>query len=284
MIAGLVSNCWQVQLSAGEGLDELIAEAERRELRVIELRQGCLGSFESGDSNIPDVSLLAELPRRFPLMRFNVAMSVPFLSPVTPFSRTLLDAGRRAAVAVAGAGRPHLRLVDLESPFEVKPDLAHDNLIELAQSMAPSDGLLSVEHSRQEWHGFLRAFRSARETLGGQQNRLCICFDPCNLRMAEGSIDLADAARSLSKAEVSMVHLKQCQENCVLPSVSDGDVNWRMMGRVLTEMEYCGPALFEIDSKPDVWHRIEASQEYLARVGLARIAGTSSGSGEQFRS
>ncbi|HIE96301.1 MAG TPA: hypothetical protein EYG03_26340 [Planctomycetes bacterium] len=268
MIAGLVSNCWQTQLSAGEELEELIAEAERRKLRVIELRQGCLGSFESGDSNIPDVSRLSQLPQLFPSMCFNIAMSVPFLSPLSPASRTLLDAGRRAAVAVAGAGRPHLRLVDLESLFDVKPDLAHDNLVALAQSMAPFDGILSVEHSGQQWHGFLRAFRSARETLGGQQDRLCICFDPCNLRMTEGSIDLASATRSLSLAEVSMIHLKQCRDDIVLTTVSEGGVDWRMIGQILNEMEYRGPALFEVDSKSDVWQRIQASQEYLAHAGL----------------
>ena len=268
MIAGLVSNCWQVQLSAGEELDDLIAEAERRNLRVIELRQGCLGSFETGEFDTPDVSRLSELPQRFPSVCFNVAMSVPFLGSVSPASRNLLDVGRRAAVAVAGNGRPHLRLVDLESPFDVNPDRAHDNLVELAHSMAPFDGMLSVEHSWQQWDGLLRAFRSARDTLGGQQNRLKICFDPCNLRMAEESIDLATAARSLSLDEVSMVHLKQCRENCVLPSLSDGGVNWGRIGQVLNDMKYDGPALFEVDSTSDVWHRIKASQEYLAHVGV----------------
>ena len=261
---GLVSNCWHHQLAAGQELDHLIAEAARRELRIIELRQGCMGSYESGDPGIPDASKLAELPRRFPNMSFNIAMSVPFLRPLAAADSVLLEAGRRAAVAVAGANRPHLRLVDLESPFDVDRDLADRNLLELAQSMKSCDGMLSIEHSLQEWDGLLQSFRSVRATLGEQKHRLRFCFDPCNLKMTEDTIDLASAVNCLSLDEISMIHIKQCRHQCVLPNVSAGSVDWKTVGDLLNKKAYRGPMLFEIASSPEVWTQISASRDYLA--------------------
>lgn len=264
MHTGLVSNCWHHQLAAGQELDHLIAEADRRGLRIIELRQGCMGSYESGKPGIPNASMLSELPRRFPNMSFNIAMSVPFLRPLAATDSAVLEAGRRAAVAVSGANRPHLRLVDLKSPFEVDRDRAHRNLLDLAQSMKSCDGMLSIEHSLQEWNGLLQAFRSVRATLGEQKNQLRFCFDPCNLKMIEDTIDIASAANCLSLDEISMIHIKQCRHQCVLPDVSAGSVDWQTVGDVLNRKAYRGPMLFEIASTSDIWAQISASVNYLA--------------------
>jgi sugar phosphate isomerase/epimerase len=268
MTNGLVSNCWQHQLSAGVKLDELLTEAVRRKFQVIELRQGSLGEYESGASSLPDDTRLAELSERFPEMSFNIAMSVPFLRSLSSADTMLLNAGRRAALAVAGAGRPHLRLVDLVSPFDVNYELAHRNLVALAQSMESINGMLSIEHSFQEWHGLLHAFRSARTALGERKARLRFCFDPCNLQMADEEIDVAAAARTLSSDEISMVHIKQCRDGSVLPDVSTGGVNWQSVGNALKDVGYCGPSLFELASSADIWGQLENSRRHLEESGV----------------
>jgi len=268
MYPGLVSNCWRSQLSSGVDLVELIAEAADRGLQVIELRQGCLGSYESGDTDIPDALRLSELPQRFPSLSFSIAMSVPFLCELSSADDLLLDAGRSAAVAVAGVRQPHLRLVDLDSPFEIDGAVARTNLVRMCQGMESCDGVLSVEHAFQSWHGFIGALRSARGTLGRQQHRLRLCFDPCNLCIADAAVDVAVAARSLEPDEVSMIHFKQCRDGSVLSDVSDGCVNWRAIGDVLNSMPFQGPALFEVSSGSEIWTQISASRKYLEQLGL----------------
>ena len=49
MIDGIVSNCFRTQLDSGTALEDLLGEASRRGYRAIELRQGCLGEFETTD-------------------------------------------------------------------------------------------------------------------------------------------------------------------------------------------------------------------------------------------
>ena len=46
-VLGIVSNCWKIQLDRGQTLDVLIEQAVRQGLRAVELRQGCLGEYES---------------------------------------------------------------------------------------------------------------------------------------------------------------------------------------------------------------------------------------------
>ena len=53
MQVGLVSNCWKTQLEQGQDLVELLDRAGERGLRAIELRQGCLGRFETAGEQQP---------------------------------------------------------------------------------------------------------------------------------------------------------------------------------------------------------------------------------------
>ena len=91
MRPGIVSNCWQVQLDRRVPLEDLIGQARHAGYFTVELRQGSLGSFES-NGGLPLCDRLAELPRRFPDVRFNPAMAVGFLDPHLP-----IDAQTRAA-------------------------------------------------------------------------------------------------------------------------------------------------------------------------------------------
>src|SRR5438094_616777 len=117
---GIVSNCWRAQLEAGASLEDLIAEAVRRGYNYVELRQGCLGSYERGSDPGPDAEALARLAGRFTEIGFNLALALPFFgSAVTP-AHPLFQAGLDSSYAMA-AGRArnaHVRLVDTETPPE----------------------------------------------------------------------------------------------------------------------------------------------------------------------
>ena len=104
MRLGLVSNVWNVQLSTGEDLADLVAAAAARGYRVIELRQKSLGGYESARDGLPDVAALAALARRLPEMRFVAAYEVPFLDPDTGPQNRYFEAAVSVARAVAQGG------------------------------------------------------------------------------------------------------------------------------------------------------------------------------------
>lgn len=266
LIDGIVSNCWQDQLAGGAGLVDLVSEAVVRGYNVIELRQGNLGSFESSDKFIPRTERLTELPEKFPEVRFNIALSVPFLAPLKSEHEELVAAGARAAAAVAGKYQSHLRLVDLKSSFEFDVLVATQNLVRLARSMDKCGVMLSVEHSVQQWGSFLEAFRLARQGLGDAQNCLQLCFDPCNLALFEPAVDLIAALRALSPGEISMVHFKQCSQNAVLPVLAPGDVDFAAVFSALNDINYSGPTLFEVAPSADIWQMLDTSQQFLAEI------------------
>lgn len=266
MISGLVSNCWQTQLHDGSDLSALIEEAARRDYTFIELRQGSLGTFETAEGHIPEALRLGELPKQFPHVRFNIALSLAFLGQPIAEQDPLPDAGLRAATALAGTGAAHLRLVDLESSA-VDRGLAVDNLVRLTREMERrSDGLVSVEHSRQPWDDFLTAFRSAREELGSCRDHLQICFDPCNLKISEPQRQVGSAAASLAAEEISMVHFKQSSQGQVLPELCSGDVDWQGECAALSQINYAGPALLEIAPSREFWLHSEISRDYVTQL------------------
>ena len=273
MDLGLVSNCWRVQLDKGEALEALIEKAREVGLRNIELRQGCLGEFESED-DFPIANRLKLLPVQFPDVRFNIAICLPFMNASMSAEEWLFCAGQSAAKAVAGRFEPHLRLVDL---FTADGDwLRHPlstsaigrSIAALARSCI-SDGIqLSVENSRQHWNVFLSAFRYARKELGKHSNLLQICFDPCNLSLSGRAIDPARATRSLKSDEISMIHFKQRGDGLACDSVTDGTIRWREVIELFKEKRFSCPGLFEIESSDKVWERLASSRSYLENLGL----------------
>ena len=272
MLLGVVSNCWRVQLTDGVELDSLIGEAYRRGLRAIELRQTCLGRYESGDNHLPNAKFMVELPRRFTGIRFNVAVSVPFMDPAMPTDDPVFTAGKWAAQAVAGQYAPHLRLVDSQTVGsriqEIMPHDAAQTVARLAQSLAELDGTLSVENSAQPWLWFREVFDSARKQLGAEASRLRLCFDPCNLLLVQDGSDPVQVMASLLPDEVSMIHFKQRLHNHIVPAITDGDIEWKKLVEVMNERRFAVPGLFEVDPHKRVWDYLAGSREYLRRLGL----------------
>ena len=262
---GLVSNCWQALLQAGHDLADCITEAQVRGLTSIELRQTCLGRFEDGDPPRPLAESLTELPQRFPQMRFNIAINVPFLNSSTFSDNRVLQAGIAAAQSVAGSDRPHLRLVDLET---IVPTSDGREIAALAGTMRDCGGLLSVEQSRQSWESFRTVFDAARERLGQDSNALQLCYDPVNLLNGDPDEDPIAITGSLQAGEISMVHIKQRRDGAVLPGVDRGDVEWTAVLNALNTSGYRGPFLYEVAPTEAIWHEIENATAYLKTLGF----------------
>lgn len=264
---GLVSNCWRAQLEIGSSLGALVTEAVRRDLAVIELRQGSLGEFESKPNNVPDAGSLAKLAREFPDVQFNIAIAGPYLSGSVLRSDALFAAGRAAAMAVANGHPPHLRLVDLRTqPEQCSESLvggAACRLVELTESMIEVEGLLSIEHARQPWPWFDSVMIAARQRLGERSSRLRLCFDPCNLLLTERSEDIAGIVESVEPKDVSMIHVKQRKDGQIQPTVSNGDLDWPRLLDVLRRRGHTAPVLFEVAPHEDVWRNLEAAAAQL---------------------
>lgn len=271
MVKGLVTNCFRNQLDAGESLRDLIAEAERRGYRAIELRQGSLGEYES-DDQIPDAQKLTELPSRFPDVRFNIAVQFPFLSPGVDPHDAVFSAGKWAAQAVAGEAPPHLRLVDLtttdEQLAEADRFIHTENLIRLVAAMAEIDGVLSIENGPQNWPALWQVFDAVRDNAGPNAHRLMLCYDPCNLLMNDANPDPATVTAGLNGADVSLFHFKQRRDGAIQPTVCAGDLDWPAQVALLSHINYAGPGLFEVMSSEGLWDTLDESTAYLHNAGI----------------
>lgn len=262
MLTGIVTNCFQRQLDGGAKLFELIEEAERRGYRAIEVRHGSLGEF--ADTNgLPNAAKLTVLPERFPDVRFNLAVPVPFLGNEADQRAAMFSAGRWAADAVAGEMPPHLRLVDLataDAAIERDGTTAVAGRLErLVAAMAEIDGVLSIENGPQRWELFREVFDAAREESGPDAHRLMLCYDPCNLLMTADRPDPAAVTASLDAADVSMLHVKQRKDGVVQPDLCAGDLDWPAQLAALRQIGYAGPAMLEIAPGDDVWPALDAS-------------------------
>jgi hypothetical protein len=248
-------------LEIGISLDILIAEAVRRKLTVIELRQGSLGEFESGPESVPNADKLVGLARRFPEVQFNMAIAGPYLSGSVSSSEKLFAAGRAAARALSNGRPPHLRLVDLQTQpeqcLEASIESAATGLVELTEALIAVEGILSLEHSRQPWWWLNAVMQTARRRLGEHGSRLRLCFDPCNLLLTEQDSAVAGIVESVEPTDVSMIHVKQRRDGQVQPTFGDGDLDWPELLATLRRRGHYGPVLFEIAPHAEVWANLD---------------------------
>ena len=270
MLLGLVSNVWNVQLTAGEDLADLVAAAARRGYRVIELRQKSLGGYESKGEHLPDVAALGVLAARFPELRFIAAYEVPFLDPGTQADHPCFEAARSVAYAVAQGGQPHLRLVDLSTTAEQLAawgaEVAGQTIARLAATVASSGALLSVENAWQPWPLLEAAIAAARVQLGAAAYRLRVCFDPCNFAFIQEPTDAAAVLASLAPEQVGMLHFKQRSAGVLDPAVGAGYVDWPRLIPVIVARRLFNQGLFEMASHAGLWDNLERSNVYLGRL------------------
>jgi sugar phosphate isomerase/epimerase len=268
---GIVSNCWKVQLDQGQSLEALIEHAVARGFRNIELRQGCLGTFESavavvGSTNAARDSL-ARLSRQFPDATFNLAVSVPYAGGELRENDPRLLVALDAATTLAAENPPHLRLVDTDTR---SPHLNDDSITQTADVVAAmtmklvdAGGRLSIEHAYQSWSVYASIMQQARQRLGTHAPNLQCCFDPCNLLLTETPQSVPTIVDVVTPKDVSMIHLKQRRDGQIQPDVSDGDLDWHQLLRSLDVRGHCGPWLFEVAPHAEIWSNLRRSIDFL---------------------
>lgn len=269
MIFGAITNSWRNHLMERD-LADLIAEAQSRGSRHIELRQTCLGNCESGqgDEWRPNLEGLQTIADRFTDLQFDLAMALPCLT------QDVDAAGEQFQMALSGArivGRetPHLRLVD-PNPFEKVWDSAEDipeqalNLTNLAREAASQGVIISLENSGQTIGGMALLVNECRKRLSLEEGGyLGLCPDPTNqLRRFPDSDPLGDL-NALPLDMLKIVHFKQARDGSPHPSVDVGDMDCGKMLRLLEAKDYQGPAIMEIPPHPEVFDNLSASYDFL---------------------
>lgn len=269
MIFGAITNSWRNHLMERD-LEDLIAEAEARGSRHVELRQTCLGSCESGqgDEWRPNLDGLQAIVDRFGDLQFDLAMALPCLT------RDVDPAGEQFQMALAGAkivGRetPHLRLVDpnpLDGTWDSPSDIPEQalNLANLAREAASQGVILSLENSGQTIGSMAMLVEECRTRLSEEEGGyLGLCPDPTNqLRRFPDSDPLGDL-NALPLDMLKIVHFKQARAGDPHPSVDTGDLDCGEMLRLLEAKDYQGPAIMEIPPHPDVFDNLSASYDFL---------------------
>lgn len=253
-----------------QDLADLIAEAEVRGSRHVELRQTCLGSCESGQGGDwrPNLDGLQAIVDRFPDLQFDLAMALPCLT------QDVDPAGEQFQMALAGAkvvGRktPHLRLVDpspLDGTWNSAADIPEQalNLANLAREAASQGVILSMENSGQTIGSMALLVEECRKRLAEEEGGyLGLCPDPTNqLRRFPDSDPLGDL-NALPLDMLKIVHFKQARGGDPHPSVDTGDLDCGEMLRLLEAKDYQGPAIMEIPPHPEVFENLSASYEFL---------------------
>lgn len=260
---GIVSNCWKMQLDSGATLASLVERGLAIGLRHFELRQGALGECEAEDRT-PLPEQLASLAARFPEAAFDLAVEMPVVTGTGSLRSRFLAHCLEGAVALASSEASpvaHLRIVDLSGPTVAQGEARQRSLtilkrIEQTLQMSASQSMLSLEHSIQPWPEFRELFDEARSAVA-----LKLCFDPCNLWLCEDAPDMAAITASLDPNSISMLHVKQRDEDSpgVRTDIGEGAVPWPEPVRQLESAGYAGPILFETAACEDVFEQTEAN-------------------------
>jgi sugar phosphate isomerase/epimerase len=276
MLFGAISNSWRQQLD-GQDLAALIDQARARGARHIELRQTCLGQYESGTGEDwrPVLSRLETLVQAFPGLSFDLAMAWPCLTRHSDPAGEPFQAALRGAKLVGGA-TPHLRLVDpaaSESPWEKPEDIPAEALgvADLAREAARQGTILSIENSGQPIRSMALLVRQARTRLTPEAGSyLGLCPDPTNqLRRHPDSDPLAEL-EALPADMIKIVHFKQARGGRAYPAVDTGDLDCARMMQILQAKGFAGPAIMEIPPDAQVFDHLAASFAFLDAVAGGR--------------
>ena len=215
---------------------------------------------------------LARLARTFPTVTFNLAIEHPCLTREPDPTSCRFQASLEAARAV-GTTAPVLRMVDtarFERAWEKAEDLPSTatGIAELAREGARRGVYLAVENAGQPIRSMSLVVREARRAMSSEEAPfLRLCVDPFNsMRADPGSGDPIAEIEALPPDHIGMVHLKQTRSGQPCPSVSDGDLNYPHLLRVLEEKGYRGLAILEIPPDERVFDSFKESVEYLERL------------------
>jgi sugar phosphate isomerase/epimerase len=269
MIYGAITNSWRNQLDEAD-LSDLIATAQDRGARHIELRQTCLGSAESGQDQDwrPNLRALAAIVVRFPELTFDLAVALPCITTAIDPQGGLYQSQLEAARLVGG-GSPHLRTVDpgtSDTPWESADDVAEaaSRIVPLVREAARQGVIFSMENSGQPLRAMARLVSEARAQLTEEEGQfLGLCPDPTNQLRRHPDSQPLDELANLPADYIKIVHFKQARDGVAIGSVDDGDLDCLAMRRILEGKAYDGPAVMEIPPHDDVFENLAASFAYL---------------------
>ena len=269
MIYGAITNSWRNQLDDAD-LGDLIAEAQARGSRHVELRQTCLGDAESGagDGWRPNLEALANVVVRFPNLTFDLAVALPCITTDIDPNGGLYQSQLEAARLV-GRGQPHLRTVDpgaSDTPWETPADVvaAVDRIVPLAREAARQGVVFSMENSGQPLRAMSLLVQEVRAQLTDAEGQyLGLCPDPANQLRRHPDSHPLDELANLPVDYIKIVHFKQARDGVAIGSVDDGDLDCRAMLRILRGKAYDGPAVMEIPPDDAVFDNLAASFAYL---------------------
>ena len=275
MIFGAITNSWQRQLST-RALTTLVAAAQQRGARHIELRATCLGDCETGDGNDwrPLLPNLQDLVEQFPDLSFNLAVPVPCLTKSVDPQGEFVQAALAGALCVSRQ-RPHLRIVDgshFDQPWETPEHIpsAALGVVDLAREAARQGVILSIENVGQPLRSMAMLVRETRAGLAAAEGAgVGLCLDLTNqLRAYPDSTPLGELA-AISPDMITMMHIKQTRDYKPYPTVDTGDLDCLRMLEILERMPYEGPLVFEIPPHAQVLENLTASFAFV-RSGAAQ--------------
>ena len=269
MLFGAISNSWRLQLE-NEDLADLVKIAQEKGSQHVELRQTCLGNYESGEGDNwrPNLPKLEDLVTSFPGLAFDLAVALPCVTTKIDPAGDLFQACLTAAKLVSKA-LPHLRTVDPNAsviPWESEDDIPETafGLVELTKESAKQGVILSIENSGQPIHSMHILVNAIRARLTPEEGMyLGLCPDPTNqLRRHPDSHPLSDLD-ALPLDMIKIVHFKQSRGGEAYPSVATGDLDCTKMLQILQQKQYNGPAIMEIPPHENVFDNLSESFTFL---------------------
>ena len=269
MIFGAITNSWKIQLESID-LRDLVIDAERRGATHIELRQTCLGEYETGEGDgwRPMLPHLRTLTEDFQGLSFNLAMVWPCLTEKSDPEGEPFQAALEGAKAV-GRSEPHLRIVDpsrFEAPWDSASDIPEEALAiaDLAMEAARHGVVLSMENSGLPIRSMAMLVEGARARMGrSEANYLGLCPDPTNQLRSYPATDPLDDLDAVPLDMIKIVHFKQLRGGQPYHSVGTGDLDCGRMLSILQAKGFPGPAIMEIPPDPRVFDNLESSFAFL---------------------
>ena len=269
MIPGAISNSWRIQL-ANQDLSDLVEQAQSQGAQHVELRQTCLGNYETGEGDDwrPVFPRMQSLVDRFPQLTFDLAMALPCLTQSIDPKGGLFQAALAGAKLVGGDS-PHLRTVDpgaagdaWQAPGDF-PETAW-GLVELTKEAASQGVILSMENSGQPLSSMALLVSEVRSRLSPEEGQfLGLCPDPTNQLRRFPDTDPVAELEALPLDMIKIVHFKQARNGDAHPSVDTGDLDCGAMRDVLDNKGYAGQAIMEIPPHQDVFENLSASYRFL---------------------
>ena len=273
---GVVTNCWAKVMENGMKFEELVSQFAEDGFRQLEIRDGdYLQESEFGDfirqiqdamaryedsqwrqicdaihesANWTNMVKAEDRPlwdRVYDFFQmtkdvvFSYAMAHPWLGRPESIDKDdarILDSLKLAYLLCPRNAR--LRLVDLETIAELDRDAPAANLKRYGALLPDYPVILAVENAK----------RSAIEILEfAIQGNAKLAYDEANIYQLDGTtLNPPDAFwKTIKKADLISVHLKQKTTVGVLSTVGDGFVDFRSLFNYLREIKYDGDCLFE---------------------------------------